>query len=138
MQFKRVGESGKRFAHFSRTVETGGAADSDSPEMQRYFMIPSEAALLVLQSAVLGHGGEVLVLDMGHPVKILDLAKEVIRLANLEPDVDIPIVFTGALPEEKLHEDILTAEEGTVATTNDRIFRSRTSTSRIPSSSVKI
>jgi FlaA1/EpsC-like NDP-sugar epimerase len=120
-----LGSRGSVLPIFREQLKRGGPLTVTHPEMQRYFMIPSEAALLVLQSAVLGHGGEVLVLDMGHPVKILDLAKEVIRLANLEPDVDIPIVFTGALPEEKLHEDILTAEEGTVATTNDRIFRSK-------------
>jgi FlaA1/EpsC-like NDP-sugar epimerase len=90
--------------------------------MERYIMMISEACLLVMQAAEMGKGGEVFVLDMGEPVKILDLAKELIRLSGLEPDKDIPIVFTQPRPGEKLFEEILTSEEGTIATQQKKIF----------------
>jgi len=73
----------------------------------------------------MGQGGEVFVLDMGEPIKILDLAKEMIRLSGFEPDKNIPIVFTGVRPGEKFFEEILSAEEGTIATQNKRIFRAK-------------
>ena len=92
------------------------------PDMQRYFMSTPEACLLVLEASAIGQGGEVFVLDMGSPIKIIDLAKEMIRLSGYEPDKDIPIVFTGERPGEKFFEDILTAEEGTQATKNEKIF----------------
>lgn len=94
-------------------------------EMKRYFMTTSEACLLVLQAGAMGEGGEVFVLDMGKPVKIIDLAKELIRLSGLEPDKDIPIVITQPRPGEKLFEDILSAEEGTTVTENQKIFRAK-------------
>ncbi|MEO0109048.1 MAG: polysaccharide biosynthesis protein, partial [candidate division WOR-3 bacterium] len=97
------------------------------PGMKRYFMLPSEAALLVMQSVALGRGGEVFVLDMGNPVFITDLAEAMIRAAGLVPNVDVPIVFTGARPGEKLFEELLTAEEGTIATANRNILRARIS-----------
>jgi len=92
------------------------------PEMKRYFMVTSEACQLVLQAGAMGKGGEVFVLDMGNPMKIVELAKSMIRLSGLEPDIDIPIVFTEPRPGEKLSEEILTAEEGTLATQNQKIF----------------
>ncbi|TSC75497.1 MAG: polysaccharide biosynthesis protein CapD [Parcubacteria group bacterium Gr01-1014_30] len=92
------------------------------PEMKRYFMMTSEACLLVLQAGAMGKGGEVFVLDMGNPIKILELAKEMIKLSGLEPDRDIPIVFTEPRPGEKLFEEIMSAEEGTIATQNQKIF----------------
>ncbi len=95
------------------------------PEMERYLMLTSEAVVLVLQAAILGKGGEVFVLDMGKPVRILDLARRMIELAGLRPDVDIPIVTTGLRPGEKLFEELLTAEEGTIATNHARIYRAR-------------
>ncbi len=95
------------------------------PDMQRYFMLTSEACLLVMQAGALGKGGEVFVLDMGSPVKIVDLATEMIKLSGLKPDKDIAIVFTGLRPGEKLFEEILTAEEGTAATQNQKIFMAR-------------
>jgi len=93
--------------------------------MKRYFMLTSEAVLLVLQAAALGKGGEVFVLDMGKPVRIWDLAHRMVELAGLTPNIDIPIVVSGKRPGEKLFEELLTAEEGTVATENDRIFQAR-------------
>ncbi len=97
------------------------------PEMKRYFMTIPEAAQLVLQAGGLGENGAVYVLDMGEPVRILDLAEDLIRLSGLEPGVDIPIVFTGVRPGEKLFEEILTAEEGTVASRHEKIFVARNS-----------
>jgi FlaA1/EpsC-like NDP-sugar epimerase len=82
----------------------------------------TEAVQLVLQAGAMGKGGEVFVLDMGKPVKILDLAREMIRLSGLEPDNDIPIVFIGKRPGEKLFEEILTAEEGTVTSSHEKIL----------------
>lgn len=97
------------------------------PQMRRYVMLTSEAVLLVLQAVALGRGGEVFVLDMGKPVRIVDLAETMIRHAGLRPGVDVPIVFTGLRPGEKLVEELLTAEEGTTATVNERIYRARIS-----------
>jgi FlaA1/EpsC-like NDP-sugar epimerase len=95
------------------------------PEMKRYVMLTSEAVLLVMQAVALGQGGEVFVLDMGKPVRISDLAETMIRHAGLRPGIDVPIVFTGRRPGEKLFEQLLTAEEGTIATVNRRIYRAR-------------
>ena len=103
------------------------ALEVTHPDMKRYFMMIPEACLLVMQAGQMGNGGEVFVLDMGEPIKIVDLAKEMIRLAGLEPDKDIPIVFCGVRPGEKLFEEILTAEEGTIATQNQSIFSAKLS-----------
>ena len=107
---------------FKEQIKKGGPVEITHPGMKRYFMMVSEACLLVMQAAEMGKGGEVFVLDMGEPIKILDLARELIRLSGLEPDKDIPIVFTQPRPGEKLFEEILTAEEGTVATRSQKIF----------------
>jgi len=90
-------------------------------------MITSEAVLLILEAAAIGHGGEVFVLDMGEPVKILDLAEEMIRLSGYEPDIDIPITFTDMRPGEKLYEEILSAEEGVEHTEYEKILKARSS-----------
>ena len=108
---------------FKDQIKKGGPVTVTHPDMQRYFMLISEACLLVMQAQAMGSGGEVFVLDMGSPVKIIDLAKEMIRLSGFEPDKDIAIVFTGVRPGEKLFEEILTAEEGVVATKNHKIFK---------------
>lgn len=107
---------------FKEQIKRGGPVEVTHPDMKRYFMLTSEACLLVMQAGAMGNGGEVFVLDMGHPIKIWDLAKEMIRLSGFEPDKDIAIVFTGIRPGEKLFEEILTAEEGTIATQNQKIF----------------
>jgi FlaA1/EpsC-like NDP-sugar epimerase len=100
------------------------------PEMKRYMMLTSEAVLLVMQAVALGNGGDVFVLDMGKPVRIKDLAETMIRHAGLRPGIDVPIIFTGRRPGEKLFEEMLTAEEGTTATKNQRIYRARISKPR--------
>jgi FlaA1/EpsC-like NDP-sugar epimerase len=107
---------------FREQIKKGGPVEVTHPEMKRYFMTTPEACLLVMEASTMGQGGEVFVLDMGKPVRILDLAKEMIRLSGFEPDKDIPIVFTQKRPGEKFFEEILTAEEGTLATKNQKIF----------------
>lgn len=112
---------------FREQIRRGGPVEVTHPDMTRYFMLISEACLLVMQAGAMGGGGEVFVLDMGKSVKILDLARDMIRLSGFEPDKDIPIVFTGIRPGEKLFEEILTSEEGTTATINQKIFMAKLS-----------
>ena len=112
---------------FREQIKSGRAVEVTHPEMKRYFMVISEACLLVMQAGAIGEGGEVFVLDMGEPIKILDLAREMIRFSGFEPDKDIPIVFTEPRPGEKLFEEILTSEEGTIATQNQKIFKAKLS-----------
>lgn len=88
-------------------------------------MVTSEAVLLILQAGAIAQGGEVFVLDMGEPLKIVDLAREMIRLSGFEPDKDIPIMFTGLRRGEKLYEDLLTAEEGIDSTHHKMISKAR-------------
>ncbi len=108
---------------FREQIKKGGPVTVTHPEMKRYFMTISEASLLVMEAGAIGEGGEVFVLDMGKPVKILDLAREMIKLHGLEPDKDIPIVFSGMRPGEKIFEEILNAEEGVVSTESKKIFK---------------
>lgn len=110
---------------FKEQIRRGGPVEVTHPDMKRYFMLTSEACLLVMQAGAMGNGGEVFVLDMGEPVKILDLAKEMIKLSGLELDKDIVIVYSGIRPGEKMFEEILTAEEGTVSTKNKKIFMTK-------------
>jgi len=112
---------------FRDQIKKGGPIEVTHPDMQRYFMLTSEACLLVLQAGAMGQGGEVFVLDMGKPVKILDLAKEMIKLSGFEVDKDIAITFIGIRPGEKLFEEMLTAEEGTIVTQNNKIFMAKMS-----------
>jgi FlaA1/EpsC-like NDP-sugar epimerase len=90
--------------------------------MVRYFMTIPEAVQLVIQAGALGHSGKVFLLDMGQPVNILELARDLIRLSGLVPYRDIPIHITGARPGERLHEEMLTREEGVAVTQHERIF----------------
>ncbi len=117
-----LGSRGSVIPIFEEQIEMGGPVTLTHPEMKRYFMITSEAVLLVLEAAAVGKGGEVFVLDMGKPIKIIDLAREMIRLSGYEPDVDIPIVITRVEPGEKLFEEILGAEEGTEPTQYDKLY----------------
>ena len=93
-----LGSRGSVLPVFEEQIRRGGPVTITDPEMRRYFMLTSEAVLLVLQAAAMGQGGEVFVLDMGEPVSVLELARDLIRSHSLEPDQDIPIVFTGARP----------------------------------------
>jgi FlaA1/EpsC-like NDP-sugar epimerase len=110
---------------FIEQIKKGGPVTVTHPEMTRYFMTIPEAVALVLQAATMGKGGEVFVLDMGEPVKISTLAEDLIKLNNLEPYVDIDIIYTGLRPGEKLFEELLTAEEGTDKTYHEKIFMAR-------------
>ena len=118
-----LGSRGSVVPLFKKQIEAGGPVTVTDPEMKRYFMTIPEASQLILQAGSMGKGGEVFVLDMGQPVKIVDLAKNMIRLYGHEPDGDIKITFTGLRPGEKLFEELLTAEEGTSATMHTKIFR---------------
>ena len=117
-----LGSRGSVIPEFQRQIKNGGPVTVTHKDIERYFMVTSEAVLLVMQAGAMGTGGEVFVLDMGSPVKILDLARELIRLSGYEPDVDIPIAFTGLRPGEKLFEELLTDEEGTDSTQHKQIF----------------
>ena len=120
-----LGSRGSVIPIFEDQIRRGGPVTVTHPDMKRYFMATSEAVLLVLEAAAIGEGGEAYVLDMGEPIKIIDLAREMIRLSGHEPDVDIPIVFSGLRPGEKLFEELLGAEEGSEPTEHARIFRAR-------------
>jgi len=122
-----LGSNGSVVPVFQRQITTGGPLTVTHPDMKRYFMIIPEAVQLVIQAAAMARGGEVFVLDMGEPVKILDLAKDVIELTGLKPESDMKIEFTGIRPGEKLFEELLTAEEGSCATKHKRIFAARPS-----------
>lgn len=117
-----LGSRGSVLPTFKGQIARGGPLTVTHPEMTRYFMTIPEAVQLVIQAGAMAEGGEVFVLDMGEPVKILDLAEDLIRLSGLEPGVDIEIQITGIRPGEKLYEELLTSEEGTTATRHKRIF----------------
>jgi FlaA1/EpsC-like NDP-sugar epimerase len=121
-----LGSRGSVIPLFKEQIQAGGPVTVTHPGMKRYFMATAEAVLLVLEAAASGEGGEVFILDMGDPIKIEDLAREMIRLSGHEPDVDIAIVYTGIRPGEKLFEELLGAHEGIEATEHPKIFRART------------
>lgn len=120
-----LGSNGSVVPVFRRQIANGGPVTVTHPEMKRYFMTIPEAVQLVIQAGAMAWGGEVFVLDMGEPVKIVDLARDMIKLSGLEPEKDIQIEFTGIRPGEKLFEELLTAEEGSTATEHKRIFTAR-------------
>ncbi|MGM9612176.1 MAG: polysaccharide biosynthesis protein, partial [Butyricicoccus sp.] len=117
-----LGSNGSVIPLFQRQIAHGGPVTVTHKDIIRYFMTISEAVSLVLQACAYAQGGEVFVLDMGDPVRIDDLARNMIRLCGLEPDVDIPIVYTGLRPGEKLFEELLMQDEGLDKTPNELIF----------------
>lgn len=124
-----LGSRGSVIPIFLDQIKRGGPVTVTHADMKRYFMSIPEAVQLVFQASYMGQGGEVFVLDMGEPIKILDLAHNLIRMNGLEPDADIEVRFTGLRPGEKMFEELLTAEEGVSSTYHEQVFVSKSSES---------
>jgi FlaA1/EpsC-like NDP-sugar epimerase len=117
-----VGSSGSVVPFFQRQIERGGPVTVTDPGVKRYFMSIPEASQLILQAAALGEGGEIFVLEMGTPVLISDMARDLIRLSGKEPDRDIQISYIGLRPGEKLFEELISSQEGVANTQHDKIM----------------
>jgi len=116
-----LGSSGSVIPIFQEQIAKGLPVTVTHPEVTRYFMSTAEAAQLILQAGAMGEGGEIFILDMGEPVKIADMARDLIRLHGLEPDRDIPVRFVGLRPGEKLYEELITEGEGIKPTRHEKI-----------------
>jgi FlaA1/EpsC-like NDP-sugar epimerase len=117
-----LGSNGSVIPRFQEQISKGGPVTVTHPDIIRYFMTIPEACSLVLEAVTMGNGGEVFLFDMGEPIKILDLAKKMIKLAGLTPAKDIEIKFTGLRPGEKLYEELLNKEEEVISTHNKKIL----------------
>jgi FlaA1/EpsC-like NDP-sugar epimerase len=117
-----LGSNGSVIPVFKKQISQGGPVTVTHPEITRYFMTIPEACRLVLEAGVMGKGGEIFIFDMGHSVKILDLAKKMIQLSGLRPGKDIDIVFTGLREGEKLYEELLNNRENTIKTHHEKIM----------------
>jgi FlaA1/EpsC-like NDP-sugar epimerase len=116
-----LGSNGSVIPIFKKQIASGGPVTVTHPDMRRFFMTIPEACQLVLQASAIGEGGQICVLDMGHPVKIVDLARNLILLSGLKPDKDIKIEFSGMRPGEKLYEELSTLLEDTIPTEHEKI-----------------
>ena len=117
-----LGSNGSVIPYFRKQIAAGGPVTVTHPEIIRYFMTIPEACCLVMEAGTLGEGGEIFIFDMGKPVKIIDLARNMIRLAGYTPEKDISIVFTGLRPGEKLYEELLNQKELTIPTSHNKIM----------------
>ena len=120
-----VGSSGSVVPIFQRQIRSGGPLTVTHKEVTRYFMSISESCRLVLEASVMGNGGEIFIFDMGKPVKIIDLARKMIKLSGLEPDIDVKIQITGLREGEKLFEELLHHSENTIKTHHPKIMKAR-------------
>ena len=127
-----LGSRGSVVLTFRRQIASGGPVTITHPEMRRFFMTIPEAVQLVLQAAVLGHGGEIFTLDMGQPVRLVDLATDMIRLSGLELGRDIEITYTGVRPGEKLYEELFLKDEEYGRTAHEKIFIAQNASTRLP------
>ena len=116
-----LGSSGSAIPTFQRQINNGGPITITHPEMTRYFMSIQEASQLIIQCGSIGKDGEIFLLEMGQPIKITQMAKDLIRLSGLEPEKDIPIVYTGLRPGEKLYEELQLLNEKKVHTEHKKI-----------------
>ncbi len=117
-----LGSSGSAIPTFQKQINEGGPITITHPEMTRYFMSLQEASQLILQCGAIGNDGEIFLLEMGKPIRIVQMAKDLIRLSGLEPGVDIPIVFTGLRPGEKLYEELKLNNERKIKTAHKKIM----------------
>jgi len=117
-----LGSNGSVIPRFKQQIERGGPVTVTHPEITRYFMTIPEACRLVLEAGCMGKGGEIFIFDMGKSVKIVELAKKMIRLAGLEPNVDVKIEYSGLRPGEKLYEELLNDNENTMPTHHQKIM----------------
>lgn len=117
-----VGSVGSVVPLFKKQIAAGGPVTVTHPEATRFFMTIPEACQLILQAGAMGQGGEIYFLDMGTAVKIDDMARDLIKLSGFEPETEIPIAYTGLRPGEKLHEELITADENLQATPHQKIL----------------
>ena len=117
-----MGSSGSAIPIFEKQIKNGGPVTVTHPEMTRYFMSIQEASQLILQSGAIGNGGEIILLEMGEPIKIDQLARDLIKLSGLEPGKDIPIVYSGLRPGEKLYEELQYLDEKLLSTSHKKIM----------------
>ena len=131
-----LGSRGSVVPTFLRQIRAGGPITVTHPEVRRYFMTIPEAVQLIIRAGTIGEGGEVFVLDMGEPVRIMDLARAMIELSGLQPGTDIEIRFTGLRPGEKLYEELFFDSESAVATDHPKVLRARNGSLPVGSSAV--